>query len=302
MINSKSGGYIKGLGRGSNAILSIFMLLFSGFMIIPVILILAISLSSEDSIAKNGYRFVPAQWSTDAYSYIIKSADNITRAFGLTFVLTLIGTILSLFLISTMAYVLSNRDYSRRKVLIWFIMIPMFFSGGLAASYAVNTQFFGMKNSVLALILPEACSSWYIIVMRTYFMKNISEEVLEAARLDGASAFRLYFRFVLPMSKPILLTVGIFEAFSYWNSWYANLIYTDSAHSRLYTLQYILYNMEKNASYLTSNENVSGAIMNTVPTESLRMALASMIILPVIVVYPFFRKHFLRGLNAGVGK
>jgi putative aldouronate transport system permease protein len=178
----------------------------------------------------------------------------------------------------------------------------MFFGGGLAASYAVNTQLFGIKNTVLALILPGACSSWYVIVMRTYFMKNISEEVLEAARLDGASPFRLYFRFVLPMSKPILLTVGIFEAFSYWNSWYENLIYTDSAHSKLYTLQYILYNMEKNASYLSSNENISGAMMNSVPTESLRMALAGIIIIPVIVVYPFFRKHFLRGLNAGVGK
>ena len=302
MKNSKSEGYIKGLNKGSNIFLSFFMLLLSGIMIVPVILIFAISFSSEDSIAKNGYSFVPVEWSTDAYSYIFKSADSIIRAFGLTLLLTLIGTVLSLFLISTAAYVLSNRDYSLRQVLIWLIVIPMFFGGGLAASYAVNTQLFGIKNTVLALILPGACSSWYVIVMRTYFLKNISEEVLEAARLDGASPFRLYFRFVLPMSKPILLTVGIFEAFSYWNSWYENLIYTDSAHSKLYTLQYILYNMEKNASYLSSNENISGAMMNSVPTESLRMALAGIIIIPVIVVYPFFRKYFLRGLNAGVGK
>lgn len=302
MRNSQSEGYIKGLNKKSNIFLSFLMLLLSGFMIIPVILILAISFSSEDAIAKNGYRFVPAEWSTDAYSYILKSADSIIRAFGLTFFLTLIGTVLSLFLISTVAYALSNRDYSLRQVLTWLIVIPMFFSGGLAASYAVNTQLFGIKNSFLALFLPGACSSWYVIVMRTYFMKNIPEEVLEAARLDGASSFRLYFGFVLPMSKPILLTVGIFEAFTYWNSWYENLIYTDSAHSRLYTLQYILYNMEKNASYLSSNENISGAVMNSVPTESLRMALASIIIIPVIVVYPFFRKHFLRGLNAGAGK
>ena len=212
------------------------------------------------------------------------------------------GTILSLFLISTMAYVISNRYYRHRNILTVGVMIPMFFSGGLAASYAVITQLFGLKNSYLALILPIACSSWYIIVMRTYFLRNIPEEILEAARLEGASAFRLYYQFVLPMSRPILFTVGIFEAFSYWNSWYENLIYTDSAHSELYMLQYILYNMEKSASYITSNENISGAVMGDVPTQSLRMALASLIILPIIIVYPFFRRFFVRGLTAGGGK
>ena len=117
MKNSKSEGYIKGLNKKSNIFLSFLMLLLSGFMIVPVILIFAISFSSEDSIAKNGYRFVPAEWSTDAYSYIFKSADSIIRAFGLTLLLTLIGTVLSLFLISTAAYVLSNRDYSLRHLL-----------------------------------------------------------------------------------------------------------------------------------------------------------------------------------------
>ncbi|SFI24078.1 putative aldouronate transport system permease protein [Pseudobutyrivibrio sp. OR37] len=302
MNNSVSRGYIKGLGKKANAVLSIFMLLLSGGMILPVVLILVISVSSESSIAKRGYSFWPSEWSADAYIYIFKNAGNILRAFGVTFAVTIVGTILSLLLISTMAYAISNKYCRHRKILTVGIMIPMFFSGGLAASYAVNTQLFGLKNSYLALILPIACSSWYIIVMRTYFQRNIPEEILEAARLDGASAFRLYYQFVLPMSKPIILTVGIFEAFSYWNSWYENLIYTDSAHSGLYMLQYILYNMEKSASYLTSNENISGAVMGTIPTESLRMALASIIIIPIIMVYPFFRKYFVRGLTAGEGK
>jgi putative aldouronate transport system permease protein len=271
-------------------------------MILPVVLILVISVSSEKSIVEKGYSFLPSEWSAGAYLYIFKNAGNILRAFGVTFAVTVVGTILSLFLISTMAYVISNRYYRYRNILKVGVMIPMFFSGGLAASYAVNTQLFGLKNSYLALILPIACSSWYIIVMRTYFLRNIPEEILEAARLEGASAFRLYYQFVLPMSRPILLTVGIFEVFSYWNSWYENLIYTDSAHSELYMLQYILYNMEKSASYITSNENISGAVMGDVPTQSLRMALASLIILPIIIVYPFFRRFFVRGLTAGGGK
>ena len=302
MNKSTSGGYIKGLGKRANAVLSILVLLLSTCMILPVVLILVISVSSEKSIVEKGYSFLPSEWSAGAYLYIFKNAGNILRAFGVTFAVTIVGTILSLFLISTMAYVISNRYYRYRNILKVGVMIPMFFSGGLAASYAVNTQLFGLKNSYLALILPIACSSWYIIVMRTYFLRNIPEEILEAARLEGASAFRLYYQFVLPMSRPILLTVGIFEVFSYWNSWYENLIYTDSAHSELYMLQYILYNMEKSASYITSNENISGAVMGDVPTQSLRMALASLIILPIIIVYPFFKSFFVRGLTAGGGK
>lgn len=302
MNKSTSGGYIKGLGKRANAVLSILVLLLSACMILPVVLILVISVSSEKSIVEKGYSFLPSEWSAGAYLYIFKNAGNILRAFGVTFAVTIVGTILSLFLISTMAYVISNRYYRYRNILKVGVMIPMFFSGGLAASYAVNTQLFGLKNSYLALILPIACSSWYIIVMRTYFLRNIPEEILEAARLEGASAFRLYYQFVLPMSRPILLTVGIFEVFSYWNSWYENLIYTDSAHSELYMLQYILYNMEKSASYITSNENISGAVMGDVPTQSLRMALASLIILPIIIVYPFFKRFFVRGLTAGGGK
>ena len=302
MNKSTSGGYIKGLGKRANAVLSILVLLLSACMILPVVLILVISVSSEKSIVEKGYSFLPSEWSAGAYLYIFKNAGNILRAFGVTFAVTIVGTILSLFLISTMAYVISNRYYRYRNILKVGVMIPMFFSGGLAASYAVNTQLFGLKNSCLALILPIACSSWYIIVMRTYFLRNIPEEILEAARLEGASEFRLYYQFVLPMSRPILLTVGIFEVFSYWNSWYENLIYTDSAHSELYMLQYILYNMEKSASYITSNENISGAVMGDVPTQSLRMALASLIILPIIIVYPFFRRFFVRGLTAGGGK
>ncbi len=299
MRNNNHGSYIKGLGKGADFTLSLFMLILSTLMVLPLILIFAISFSSESSIAENGYRFWPTKWSLEAYSYIFNNSGNLLRAFGVTFIVTATGTLLSLMLISTMAYVLSNKTYKNRKLLNRFVLIPMFFGGGLAAIYAVNTQLFNLKNNILALILPVACSSWYIIVMRTYFSNNIPGEVLEAARLDGANTFRLYLQFVLPLSKPILLTVGVFEAFSYWNSWYENLIYTDSRYSNLYTLQYILYNMEKNASAITANEYVSGGVTANIPTESLRMALACIIIVPVILIYPFFRKLFVRGLTGG---
>ena len=221
---------------------------------------------------------------------------------GVTLLVTVIGTVLSLFLISTMAYALSRKDFLLRKLYTAIVVIPIFFGGGIASSYAVNTQFLGLKNSIWALILIPACSSWYIIVMRTYFLSNIPPEILEAARLDGASAARIFFRFVIPLSKPIMITVGLFEAFSYWNSWYENLLYTDSNHSGLYTLQYVLYNMEKNVSFLTSGDSISGLSAARVPTESFRMALVVVIILPILVTYPMFGRHIKNGLNAGAGK
>ncbi|MCR5598643.1 MAG: ABC transporter permease subunit [Lachnospiraceae bacterium] len=134
------------------------------------------------------------------------------------------------------------------------------------------------------------------------FLNNIPPEILEPARLDGASTFRIFRQFVLPLSKPILITVGLFEAFSYWNIWYENLLYTDSNHSKLYTLQYVLYNMQKNASFISSNDSITGAMVTRVPTESFRMALVVVIILPILVTYPFFKRYFKKGLLSGSGK
>lgn len=295
-------GYISGLGRTADIILSVVLILISLLALLPVILVIIISFSSEEAIIESGYSFFPEELSLDAYRYLSGHLGKILQSLGVTLLVTVIGTVLSLFLISTMAYALSRKDFLLRKLYTAIVVIPIFFGGGIASSYAVNTQFLGLKNSIWALILIPACSSWYIIVMRTYFLNNIPPEILEAARLDGASAARIFFRFVIPLSKPIMITVGLFEAFSYWNSWYENLLYTDSNHSGLYTLQYVLYNMEKNVSFLTSGDSISGLSAARVPTESFRMALVVVIILPILVTYPMFGRHIKNGLNAGAGK
>ena len=294
--------YIKGIGKTADRVLGAFMLILSALVLFPVVFIFLISFSSEESIIINGYRLIPDEWSADAYRYIAKSLGYIMRSFGVTAVITIAGTVLSLFLISTMAYVLSREYFRLRKLYTMLIILPMFFGGGLAATYAVNTQLYDLKNTLLALILPGACSSWYVIVMRTYYRQNIPEEILEAACLDGASQWRIFRQFIWPLSKPIIVTIGAFEAFSYWNSWYPNLLYTDSNHSGMYTLQYVLYNLEKSATFLATNDRISGAIATRIPTESYRMALAVIIMVPVLVTYPLFRKFFVKGLTAGAGK
>ncbi|MCR5598644.1 MAG: hypothetical protein K6G19_10755 [Lachnospiraceae bacterium] len=163
--------YIRGLGRVSDTVLSTLLLIISFISILPVILIIIVSFSSEDSVVENGYSFFPEKWSLEAYSYLSGNIKTILMSFGVTVAVTIAGTFLSLFFVSTMAYALSQKDFHFNRIFTYVVMIPVFFGGGVAASYAVNTQMLGMKNTIFALILPPACSSWYIIVMRTYFFK-----------------------------------------------------------------------------------------------------------------------------------
>lgn len=289
-------------GKSANILCSILMITLAFFIVLPVILVIILSFSSEQSIAENGYRVIPSSFSLDAYRYIAMNIKDLLLSFGVTLFITVTGSALSLFLISTMAFVLSRKEFKLASFYTVLILIPLFFGGGLAASYAVNTQLLGLKNSILAMILPGACSSWYILVMRTYFKENIPGEVLEAAEMDGASVFRIFWQFVLPMSTPILVTVGLFEAFAYWNTWYEALLYIDTGHSFLYPLQYLLYTMQMRAEFASSGENVSGAVLKQIPTESFRMALVVIIIAPVLLSYPFFQKFFIKGLTSGIGK
>ena len=287
---------------GTNALLSVMFALLGLLTFLPVLLVIIISFSSDSSIAENGYSFFPSSWSLDAYRYVWKSIDYIGHSFLLSIVVMVLGTLLSLWLISTMAYVLSRRDFRLKKIYTALILIPMFFGGGLAASYVVNTQLFGLKNSIFALLLPPACSSWYIIIMRTYFRKNIPVELYDAAEMDGAGPVRIFFRIVLPLSKPILITVGLFQAFAYWNSWYYAMLYISPNHKELYPLQYVLYSIQRNIEFMATNENISGAVVMELPAETFRMAVVALTIAPILVTYPFFRKFFVKGILTGAIK
>ncbi len=302
-IGRKNGGWAwNRLGRGANLLLSALFILLSILTVLPLLFVFIVSVSSEASIAKKGYSFFPSEWSLDAYRYLLRSIDYIGHSFLLSVLLTLAGTILSLILISTMAFVLSRREFRFRKLWTALVVIPMFFSGGLAASYVVNTQLFGLKNTFLALLLPGACSSWYILVMRTYFRQNIPAEILESAGIDGASMPRIFLQFVLPLSRPVLFTIGVFEAFSYWNSWYYAMLYISANHRELFPLQFVLYNLQKNVEFMAANENISGAVIVDLPTEAFRMAVVVLIVVPILFCYPFFRKAFKTGIMAGAVK
>ncbi|MBO6137085.1 MAG: carbohydrate ABC transporter permease [Lachnospiraceae bacterium] len=286
----------------TNFAFSMIAVLLSVLTVVPLLFAIIISFSSEVSIAKKGYSFIPSEWSVDSYRYLMASMDSVGRAFGVSVAVTVIGTILSLWLIGTMAFVLSRKEFPLRRLYTVLIMIPMFFSGGLVASYVVNTQLFGLKNSFLALILPQACSSWYIIVMRTYFRDNIPNELIDAAKIDGAGIFRIFFDIVIPLGRPIFAAVGIFEAFAYWNSWYYAMLYIRPERKELYPLQYLLYSIQQNAENIAANDNISGAVLKNIPAESFRMAVVVIITLPILLAYPLVRRHFTAGMLTGAVK
>ena len=283
----------------TNLIFSILVTFLSALTTLPLVFVGIISISSESSIAKKGYSFFPQQLSLDAYRYLIRSLDTIGRSFLVSVFVTVLGTLISLWLISTMAYVISRYDFAFRRFYTILILIPMFFSGGLVASYAVNTQLFALKNSIWALVLPQACSGWYIIVMRTYFSNNIPEDIIDAARIDGAGTLRIFCEIVIPLSKPVFAAIGLFEAISYWNSWYNAMLYLRPEHQELYPLQYLLYSIQRNVEFMSTNDMISGALVASMPTEAFRMAIVVVITAPILLTYPLVRKYFIKGMLIG---
>ena len=227
-----------------NAILTILSLL----SLIPFVFVIIISLTDEESLAMNGYRFIPKKWSLHAYKYIIDAGENIIRSYGVTILVTVVGTILGLFLIGTYAYALSRRTYAFRSFFTKVITVPMLFSGGMIANYLIVTKVLMLKNSVWALILPLAMNSFNIIVMRTFFKTSIPDSVVESAKIDGASEWRLFFKIVIPMALPGLATIGLFLTLGYWNDWFNAMMYIDNQD--WIPLQYLLIRLRVPSTFL----------------------------------------------------
>ncbi len=270
---------------------------------LPILLVMIVSISSQDSVTAVGYSFFPRALSLDAYRYLIGSGQYIVRAFVNSVLITAAGTILGLLIMCPMAYALSRKEFRLRKGMLVFILIPMLFSGGLVASYMVNTQILFLKNTYLALILPGLCSTWYILIMRNYFSDSLPDAMLEAAKIDGCRQIEILTKIVIPVSKPVIMTVAVFLIFNYWNSWYPSLLYLDSNHTELYPLQYVLVNMERSIDTITRDaQYLSGMQSYTPPAVTIRMALVVVVILPVMILFPFFQRFLQTGMAVGAVK
>lgn len=292
------------ISNTSNVILNVIFLIMSLTCIIPVLLVVAISFSAEQSITEYGYRFIPKIFSLEGYTFLANQSKMILRALGISLFVTIVGTVLGVMLTTLMGYVLSRPNYKLNGFLTMVVFIPMVFNGGLVSTYFVVSQLLGLKNSVWALILPLAVSSFNVIICRTFFKTTVPESLIESAKMDGASQLTIFSRIVLPISLPVLATIGLFLTFAYWNDWYQSMLYIDD--SKLLSLQALLNNIMANIQALASNAATLGVssaeMIANMPKEAARMAIVVIIVLPIACAYPFFQKYFISGLTVGAVK
>lgn len=287
--------------KPTNVLINIFLAICSLAAVIPFIFVIIISLTDEECLTMNGYRFIPEKWSLFAYNYIIEAGENIIRSYGVTILVTVVGTLLGLFLTGTYAYALSRKTYAYRKFFTKVITIPMMFSGGMIANYLIVTKVLMLKDTIWALILPLALNSFNVIVLRTFFKTSIPDSVIESAKIDGASEWKLFFKIVIPMALPGLATIGLFLTLGYWNDWFNAMMYMDS--KQWVPLQYLLIQIESSIDWLASNKGVMGVdgviAAANLPRETIKMAIVVISALPIIFAYPFFQRYFVNGLTIG---
>ncbi|MFD1410239.1 carbohydrate ABC transporter permease [Lapidilactobacillus gannanensis] len=283
----------------SNRILTILLGILSFLSVVPFILVAIISFSSSMSIKKYGYSFFPKQWSLEAYQTVFADGQ-IFKSFGYSLVITVIGTIIGVFLMSTYAYTLSRKTYAYRGFLNKFSVMPMLFSGGMIGSYIVVINILQLRNSIWSLILPLCMSTFSIMVLRTFYQMSVPDALIESAYIDGASEWQIYFKIILPLSLPGLATIALFLTLGYWNDWLSALLYIDD--NKIVPLQYLLIKMQNNVEFLSTNTSVGVAQTGNLPTETIRMAVVVVSTLPVLIAYPFFQKYFIGGLTVGAVK
>lgn len=277
---------------------SVVMICVMVIVIFPFLLLFISSITEENTLLINGYSIFPEKLSFDAYKYIWNSRDIIFRAYGITVCVTVIGTLAHVAIVAMAAYPLSLRNLPGRSFFSFVILFTMLFNGGLVPTYMIYTMVFHIKNTYWALLVPNLLfSSFNCIIVRTYLQSNVPSELYESAKIDGASEFQIFRRIVLPLGKPIFVTVGVFAGLNYWNDW-TNGLYYISDQSK-YSIQQVLNVMVKNIEYLTKYGR--GAV-SSVPSISLRMAIAFAAMLPILILYPFLTKYFEKGIAVGAVK
>ena len=288
---------------GTNVLISALFIFLAFICLMPALLVLVVSFSSEASIRMKGYSYFPNAFSMASYEYLARQTGYIGRAFLNSIGITVVGTLLGLITTSTMGFALSRPNYRLRKFFTWYIFIPMLFSGGLVASYMINAHILGLKDTYWAMIIPICCSSFYCIIMRTFFQTTVPDAVIESAKIDGARMIRIFVQIVLPISLPAIATIGLFLTFAYWNDWLMAKYYISGNKHDLFPLQYVLISLEENISFLTRNsQNMTAGTATNIPSETVRMAMVVVSVVPIACSYPFFQKYFVSGLTIGAVK
>lgn len=284
--------------RLQQVLMHTFMVVLTLCCVLPFLLMVMASFTEEATLARDGYSFLPAKFSLETYNYIFKSAGTIFRGYFMTIFVTVIGTLGNITLTVLFAYPLSRKDLPFRGALSFFLFFTMLFNGGLVPTYMMYANTFHIKNTIWALIIPSLMmNAFYVIMMRSFFSASIPDSLIEAAKLDGASEMKVLLKVVLPLSKPMLVTLVLMVGLNYWNDWMNGLYYVSD--QKLYTIQMILNNMINNINFLSKNASLFGATKVALPTVGIRMGIAVIAVLPIMIIYPFMQKYFVKGIVIG---
>lgn len=276
--------------------------LFSLACILPFVLLFTSSITDDKAIVRDGYSFFPSEFSFGAYEYLWKNSETVIHAYGITILITVVGTAISLMITSLLAYPLSRKDLPGGKVLAFIVFFTLLFNGGLVPTYMVYTKVFELQNTLWAQLIPWLLMNGFnVLLMRAFFTNTIPTAVIESASIDGASEFKIYYRIILQLSLPILATIGLFQALAYWNDWNNGLIFINDPN--LLNLQNVLNRIMSNIEFLSMNSSMGATdALAMLPKETFRMAIAVVSIVPILLAYPFFQKYFVKGLMIGAVK
>ncbi|TLS53501.1 carbohydrate ABC transporter permease [Paenibacillus antri] len=285
--------------RLPNLFINVFFIVVCLLIALPFVLVISISLSSETSLQQLGYRFIPSEWSFEAYRIVFEKPETLLRGYGVTILITALGTALSLFMTALMAYPISRTDFRYNRPITFYVFFTMLFNGGLIPFYILMTQYLHLKNTLAALIIPAVMSPFNIMIMKG-FLDKISKEIIESAKMDGAKEFRIFLTIILPLSTPALATLGLFIAFGYWNEWFYAMLFLDG--DKYIPLQLLLVRILSQAEFLANSpmaEVADKLRFAEFPTLSVRMAMAIVAGGPMLIVFPFFQKYFVKGITVG---
>ncbi len=282
-------------------ILLMIMLLVTLAAAIPIIFVFIAAFTDESVLTEVGYSLFPSKMSLDGFKVALKYEKQLFVSYGVTIFVTASGTVFGILVMSMYGYVLTKKDFLLRRFLTVFLIIPMLFSGGQLSMYIIYTSVYHMKDNILLLILPQSIQTIYVLILRTYINSSIPKELIDSARIDGAGEYTTFFRIIFPLMKPALASVGFMMATMYWNDWQNALLFIDSNNKK--PLQLLLINIQKSIETLLSNRNIPSsalaAMQGRVPQYSATMATVVVVIVPIMIIYPFFQKYFIKGLTIG---
>jgi len=293
------------ISRTANIVLHIIFVLAIIAILAPFVLLVTVSFTDNTTLVVEGYKFIPSQWSTEAYRFLFSSPRLVTDAYAVTITVTVVGTLGHVFLGALVGYALTKTRMPGHTFFTFFVFFTMLFNGGLVSMYIINTQLLGFRNHFRGLIMPLMFNVWHVLILRTYFATSIPESIEESAKIDGANDLRIFFQIVIPLAKPVLATIALFAALIYWNDWFQSLLYI--TNERMYSLQFVMLQtlrqieMMQRLLAMGASGDVLDRLRDT-PDEAVRFAMVVVSIGPIVAAYPFFQRYFVKGVTIGALK